>query len=213
MKNFMEWFRAQTQALKITITLSSVAFITIILFIIGSFISQQVTNTPDTIPTPKPTPTSTATPSPKPIWENPVPDGDEPVLLEYNYTSEQITAALDTANNAAMAQCKIAEGETEEQTLNRLAQYFTSPKEVLAASGMFTKEAILEQNCNILGTSPTTTSAPEGQIKLTVTGTQFYTTTDQANKAPADRIILRKSFTYNYILQLQSDNTWKVIGI
>lgn len=213
MKNFMEWFRAQTQALKVTITVSSVAFITIILFIIGSFISQQVTNTPDTIPTPKPTPTSTAIPSPKPTWENPLPDADEPVLLEYNYTSEQITSALDTANNAAMAQCKIVEGETEAQAVARLAPYFATPQEVFSANGMFTKEAILEQNCNILGTSPTTTSAPEGQIKLTVTGTKFYTTTDQASKAPADRTILRKSFTYNYILQLQSDNTWKVIGI
>lgn len=213
MKNFMEWFRAQTQALKITITLSSILFITIVLFIIGSFISQQVTQTPDITPTPTPTPTSTASPAPKPTWENPIPDGDEPVLLEYNYTSEQITSALDTANNAAMAQCKIAEGETEEQIINRLSPYFASPKEVYAAQGMFTKEAILEQNCNILGTSPTTTSAPEGQIKLTVTGTQFYTTTDQTSKAPSDRIILRKSFTYNYILQLQSDNSWKVIGI
>lgn len=213
MKNFTEWFRAQTQTLKIVLVVSFTVFIAVVLTIIGTFVAQQINQTNDNTPIVNPTPTATKTPTPTPTWENPLPDGDTPVALEYNFTDEQTIQALTTANNAAMAQCKKVAGETEEQTIARLAPYFASPSEVFAASNMFTKEAILEQNCNIIATNPTTTSAPAGQIKLTVTGTQFYTTTDQTNVAPEERIILRKSFTYNYVLQLQSDNTWKVIGI
>lgn len=205
----------QTFGSKVAIITIPILLLLTVIFLIGSSVSNNTSNeqkdneTSTEVVTPEEE--NTPAPTEEELPPRPTNDGASAVLTPYS--TEQSYAALTLGGLAALEQCKKTTEENDNQRIERLSKYLPNAQEIVEVENLLglTGGGYMSTRCNVLNSIIEGYNPETGIIDVHVPTKLYYITSDQKDINPDDRIILTKFQPYKYKMQLQSDNTWKII--
>lgn len=211
----IEWFRKQTLQTKISlVSVIGIAIIAVLITISNlvysvqeEIIKSNPSNNPTVVPTPTQVPTSTPT-------LDPATDTGPAEKFYFPFGDAAFYSLFSTSEQAFSAYCNFPEGQTLNQKIEALSPYFIEPQAVAEMNELLQGQVKLSQECRDILVAPMGDADDKNKtMKVQISSTIFFIDISQKNTPPAERRTIRKFETKTYIMQLQSDSTWKVLSI
>lgn len=214
MKKQSEWFMNQTLQTKITLVVMGLLAVFFILFILGNLINSSQTNQnkDDSSVIIEPTKTPLPEESSNPEKTTTPPNYGPEKTFNFPYGEESLNNLISTSEQALITSCKIVEGQTVQEKTEILRQFFVQPEEAAEVYDLINSQK-LTQECRDLTVIPAGDATPENTIDVEISYTTFFTKKSQEDVPVTERNTFRKHETVKYVMQLQSDSSWKVLTI